>query len=225
MLVEKYGKLWNLSDNPDLGQLGLLDENHYRRLFDPIHPHLALSKKDVWLDIGANIGAFAIRAASEVDVVVAVEPEPTCLQRLESNLTLNDITNVITLEAAVVGDDSSSVSLALSNSYSSTHRVGKIRGRKTLGVPAININTLVKEHGINKIKMDCEGSEVEILEAIDLEPIDEVIFEYHFSFVKDRPWERYFAIMDKFKSSGFTTLRGPKVQTGTWHAIVWVKKL
>ena len=221
--IERYGKLWDVVD--ELGQEGLIDENHYQKLFTPKHRGLSLEPEDHWLDIGANIGAFAIRAAEFVKLVVAVEPEQGNIECLNRNIELNRINNITIEEAAIVGGDESSVPLALSNSYSSTHRVGKIRGRESVEVVALNINEVVADYSINKIKCDCEGSEVEILEALDLSPIDEIIFEYHFSFIKDRPWERYFDIIEKLENEGFEILRGPRERSGTWHSIVWARRL
>lgn len=220
--IDKYGKTWEIVEG--LGQEGLLDENHYRKLFQEPYRSESLTKKDVWLDAGANIGAFAVRAAEHVAAVIAVEPEPNNLQLLETNLRLNNVENVEIVDAAVVVGNVPSVTLALSNTFSSTHRVGTIRGRDSIEVRAEDIDTLISEHRINKIKMDIEGSEVDILEHMYLESIEEMIFEYHFSFIKDHPWERYAEILDRLQIHGFNILRGARVVSKTWHTIVWAKK-
>lgn len=223
MRIEKYGKVWEVV--PGLGQEGLLDENHYRALFLPKNRGNSLTKQDIWLDAGANIGAFTVRAAEFVAAVIAVEPEPDNLQLLETNLRLNHVENVEIIDAAVVADMVPSVPLALSNSYSSTHRVGEIRGRQSMTVRAENIDVLVYEHHVNKIKMDIESAEVEILETMELEPIHEMIFEYHFSFIKELPWVRYFRILGRLQEHGFVILRGSREESKTWHTIVWVKRV
>jgi len=223
--IERYGKVWDIDSDESLGQEGLIDEDHYNKLFQPKNREQSLQPTDNWLDIGANIGAFAIRAAEFVQSVTAVEPEQGNLDCLYNNCLINGARNISIVEAAIVGGDETSVPLALSKSYSSTHRVGKIRGRETVEVMAININDIVAEQSINKIKCDCEGSEPEILEALDLTEIDEIIFEYHFSFIKDRPWERYFDIIEKLENEGFEILRGPRERSGTWHSIVWARRL
>lgn len=222
--VSEYGKEWELDDDEKKGQLGLLREDHYRPLFYEAHIPSSLSKDDVWLDIGANIGAFAIRAADYVKKVVAVEPEPDNLRCLRRNMLLNRVDNIDIAEAVITGRYDPTESLALSNSYSSTHRLGKIRGRKSIEVTAYNINDFVAANFINKIKMDCEGTEAEILEVIDLDPIEEIIFEYHFAFLKDETWDRFNSILDSLRAAGFTILKAPVVQSKTWHTIVWAKR-
>lgn len=223
MRVTMYGKEWEVDTTK--GQVGLLEENHYAKLFAFPFRSNSFQQNDRWLDIGANIGSFAIRAADFVECVVAYEPEPDNLLCLRGNLALNHVTNVEVVEAAVVGGVETSVPLALSNSFSSTHRVGTVRGRKTIEVPAHNINVVLKEHRINKIKMDCEGSELGILRVLNYSGIEEIIFEYHFSFLKDEAWASYFEFLDDLKEEGFTILRGVQHNSKTWHTIVWAKKL
>lgn len=224
MLVNRYGKIWDIDDDEKKGQLGLLKEDHYRSLFYEAHIPSSLKKDDVWLDIGANIGAFAIRAAEYVDFVVAVEPEIENLRALRTNIMLNDVRNISIAEAVIVGGHEPTASLSLSNSYSSTHRIGKIRGRRSIEVTAYNINDFVAMNHINKIKMDCEGTEAEILEALHLSPIQEIVFEYHFTYLKDESWVRFNAILDSLRAAGFTILKAPIAHSKTWHTIVWAKR-
>lgn len=221
----EYGKEWDLDPDDKKGQLGLLREDHYRPLFSLEHREVSFRPGDVWLDIGANIGAFAIRAAEFVKEVIAIEPDPGNIQNLRRNIELNLVENVYVLKAAVIGGPGEWVTLALSNTFSSTHRLGKIRGRKTIEVAGININDTVETYRANKIKMDCEGTEAEILEALDFAPIEEIVFEYHFAFLKDTDWKRFHAILTRLEYNGFTILKRPVQQTKTWHTIVWAKKL
>jgi FkbM family methyltransferase len=223
MFIEQYGFKWEL--NEDKGQLGLLREDHYRPLFTTAQREKSLRPDDIWLDIGANIGAFAIRAAEHVRLVVAVEPEADNLWCLRKNLHLNGSSNVMVEASAITGGHEKILSLALSNTFSSTHRIGHIRGRREVLVPAVNIDTIIRGTTANKIKMDCEGSEAEIIENMDLSPIEEMIFEYHFSFLHDDNWSRFRKIMDRLVSAGFQVKKQPAKQSKTWHTIVWVKRL
>lgn len=225
MRVTEYGLKWELDPDERKGQLGLLRENHYRMLFDPVNRDASFKTDDIWMDIGANIGAFAVRAAGYVKQVVAFEPEPNCMDSLLKNARLNGVANIWTLEYAVVGSHIPQVSLALSNSYSSTHRVGTIRGRQSIIVPAVNINDVVKDSNANKLKIDCEGTEGEILLALDLKPVEEIVFEYHFSMLKDTTWFQFYRILQRLELEGFTLLKKPARKSNTWHTIVWAKRL
>jgi FkbM family methyltransferase len=217
-----YGLEWDLDDDPKRGQLGLIQENHYRKLFET---GTSFQEDDIWLDIGANLGAFALRAAPLVKRVVAVEPDNENFLQLAHHILINGMVDKIeVIAAAVVGGDQETVPLSLSNTYTSTHRVGKVRGRKTVNVIALNINTLLQHYAVNKIKMDCEGSEVEILEALDWKGIEEIVFEYHFSYIGGDAWDRYFAILETMKELGFKILRGTTTKSKTWHTIVWARR-
>ena len=217
---QEYGLDWELDDDPKKGQLGLLRENHYKMLFAPGQRDRSFQPTDRWLDIGANIGAFALRAASAgVTEVVAVEPESECYSQLKRNAELNgflDTTEalgrIVPLEAGVTISGTRFLELALSNSYSSTHRVGRIRGRKSITVAGIDVNETIESYKINKIKMDCEGGEAEILEGMNADSwhqIDELVFEYHFSFLKDHNWSRFNRILRIIEEAGLTIIKQP----------------
>lgn len=222
MRHSEHGLEWELDDDPKKGQLGLLREDHYRLLFSAGNRSTSFAEGDVWLDIGANIGAFALRAAPLVREVIAVEPDPANMEALRVNQELNHIDNVYRLKAAVyAGPHGQWVTLALSNSYSSTHRLGRIRGRKTIEVAGININDTIAMYNVNKIKMDCEGTEAEILEAMDYTNIEEIVFEYHFAMLHDESWERFNNIRELMKANGFIFRKEPAAQSKTWHTIVW----
>ena len=54
----------------------------------------------MFLDVGAHVGHYAIRAAAKAAQVIAVECNPATVKRLQENLALNDITNVAVHQVA-----------------------------------------------------------------------------------------------------------------------------
>ena len=57
-----------------------------------------VSKGDIVIDIGANIGTTVLSLSKQVSdegKVIAFEPQSLMAQCLQTNLTLNDITNVV----------------------------------------------------------------------------------------------------------------------------------
>jgi FkbM family methyltransferase len=71
----------------------------------PTHAFLkhVLALGDVFIDVGANIGAHAVAAANYVGdggAVLAIEPHPEMARRLARNLQLNSIVNVRVLRCA-----------------------------------------------------------------------------------------------------------------------------
>jgi FkbM family methyltransferase len=63
-----------------------------------------LAPGDIYVDVGANIGAHAVPASryvGELGAVIAIEPNPDMVQRLLANLRLNQLANVRVLQMAV----------------------------------------------------------------------------------------------------------------------------
>jgi FkbM family methyltransferase len=120
---------------------------------------------DVFLDVGAYIGWYAIRAAKAVGhlgKVIALEPDGYNRRQLEQNLALNHISNCEAIpiaawfESAVIGWRSDEVPV--------WSQVQEVSG--TGSVQARTIDSVVSDLGITRlswIKMDIEGAEVEAL--------------------------------------------------------------
>jgi len=62
---------------------------------------LKLSKSNIILDVGANIGAFTLNVAPKVKHVIAIEPEPNNFEMLKRNIKLNNFNNITLLNYAV----------------------------------------------------------------------------------------------------------------------------
>lgn len=58
----------------------------------------------ITVDIGANIGAFAILAAHHGSRVLAVEPEPHSLDAMINNISINSLDSRITVAPFAVSD-------------------------------------------------------------------------------------------------------------------------
>lgn len=221
---EAHGFRWVSGER---GDDYILKESSYKCLFPPKNT-TSFQPNDVWLDIGAHFGSFAIRASPYVEQVIAVEPAPGNIIQLWGNMKLNGVTNIVPLEAAVLGDETQKVKLSLGHTFDYTHRVGTVRGRESITVQGFNVNELVHYYRVNKIKMDCEGSEEEILAALDYRHIQELILEWHFTLIPDADWTKLRHALDRLKSAGFEILRCPKelsFPTKRWTAIIWARKL
>jgi len=206
------------------GDAYILGERSYDCLFSSPD---SLLPTDRWLDLGAHVGYFAVRIAPYVGFVLAVEPEPLNAQHLWENVQLNWANNVDLIQAAAIGGSQETVELGLGKTFSYTHKVGHTRGRKHIIVPAVNINSLIFEHRINKIKMDVEGMEWELLFDVNFDPIEEIIYEHHFTLIPDPDWFRLRQVLGLLKTEGFEILRAPvdpAKPTKRWTCIVWAKR-
>jgi FkbM family methyltransferase len=147
------------------------------------------------LDIGGNIGAFTVMAASDLvpcGMVIAIEPNPKCLQRIEENLGLNGIGNVRLIQGAVataVGDVAFHAAAHTGNSTLFADQVTE--GSALTIVPAISPrDALGLADSYELVKVDCEGGEFALLYETtpeDWKGIKRLALEYHIGFDKKYP--------------------------------------
>lgn len=147
---------------------------------------------DTVLDIGANIGCFALQAAQHVGPtgrVIAVEPERDTYAALEQNIARNHATN-ITARRLALGAEAGTVDLHVADKslFSSVHE--RIDGRDMTGtevqrVPQMTLGQLLEEEQVRTLdylKMDCEGAEYDILSedaGVGLASVRQLILEVH----------------------------------------------
>jgi FkbM family methyltransferase len=129
---------------------------------------------DVVLDIGANVGLCSLLLAKKFPHVrvYAFEPVPANHRSLVDNIRLNGLTNVTTSSEAVTGDGRPIELMVdlLINSGGATAQVADtgLPGHRVFTVPSVTLDEVFERHGITScalLKIDCEGSEHEILRA------------------------------------------------------------
>lgn len=117
------------------------------------------------IDVGANIGYHTLRMARIVAPtgrVIAIEPAPRAVARLQRNLALNTFSNV-EVEATALGDhDEDLAELQLQSSYPLSGGSGTERAVVRLA----RLDTLVRERQLERvdfIKIDVDGQEARVL--------------------------------------------------------------
>ena len=126
----------------------------------------------VFIDIGANIGGYALFAAAREGSrgkVLAIEPQPEIFQRLVYNISQNPGALVKAM-ACAVSDQNGEITLFIDrqNRGETSVRIVKTDGAAgSIRVPAKTLASIVEEEGYTKIdaiKLDVEGAEDLILE-------------------------------------------------------------
>lgn len=167
-------KASGLSDRPVEVETpdGLTLDLDLHTAFDPLYsivgqkdyerePGFALVPGMVVVDLGANLGVFATRAAKAVGPsgrVIAVEPHPDNFARLESNARRNGLARLECVQAAA-GDHEGSVELFV-HERGINHSIVRGSG-KSLTVPMRTVDGLVRERGLERVdflKIDIEGA-------------------------------------------------------------------
>ena len=144
-----------------------------------------IGKNDVVLEIGGHIGVFSVYASKLAKKVYVFEPVPDNYRLLEENLRLNNAGNVLLVKKAVSGK---SGSMKMNINEHHTHSLTiKDGDGNTIEVETITLKEFLKENKIPRVdflKMDCEGSEYEILLDCPSEVLDrirKISIEYHVS--------------------------------------------
>ena len=129
----------------------------------------------VAIDVGANVGMFTVPLALAVGPsgrVLTIEPSPENVARLESNLELNSLENVV-VEAIAVGDKAGQLVLQLASDpgFHSTAEISESRSvDEELIVRAETLDQVwLRAHApaVSFIKIDTEGSEDAVLRGAE----------------------------------------------------------
>jgi len=187
---------------------------------------LNLSKKDVVLDLGGNIGAFTVDIFDKVKKVIVYEPEDVNYEFLSTNIEDNGAKNVVAHKQAVVGNDDKVRDFYLGKvPYYYSFLVKQ--NRKRVPVECVNINDVMREYKPTKMKVDIEGSEWEVLiNCKDFGDVDQIIFEYNFDMNMDLKsgFKRFNALKKHLKKHGFDIQEMERDMKQNWNLVFIVNK-
>jgi|SRR5579875_192761 len=137
-----------------------------------------LSPGGVFFDIGANVGflsLFAARIVGQTGVVHAFEPSPREFSRLQRNIDLNGMGNIILTVQCALGNRNEELALHVAEErYSGLNTLGDryfYSKAQTDDVVNVSVRTLddyvdeMKLHRLDLIKVDAEGWEARVLEG------------------------------------------------------------
>jgi FkbM family methyltransferase len=170
-------------------------EPHMRQMFNSL-----LEAGAVAVDVGANIGVHTLTLANLVGDsghVIAVEPNPTVRERLERNLQINEITNVVVYECALgANDDQMSLRIPTAKSKESANPglaslVALDTPHNLVAVEVRRLDDLFNESGLERldlVKIDVQGFEMQVLEGMTalIEKFrPAILFEY-----EDWAWQK-----------------------------------
>lgn len=172
-------------------------------------PGYEIKAGDRVVDIGAHIGSFTVWALKQGASVVAFEPDDDNYKLLEHNVSYNLNPNMGEVELHPVAVKGIEGVYFIDRGAEGQPNTGgykivdEMMGESVEGLTAIN-PYLVFEGGkkVDYLKLDCEGSEYEILHFMDehgfLQLVEKIVMEWHFDKTKADE------IVEVLKVNGFT---------------------
>jgi FkbM family methyltransferase len=152
-------------------------------------PGYEIHESDVVIDIGGNIGTFALHAArcASRGKVFTFEPNGENYQLLVRNIALNKARNILPMRAAIAAQRGT-IKLYSSTEGGGFHSVLEDRmsdARRYELVDTVALKDVFVENAIERchfLKIDCEGAEYDILYNLPADyfaRIDRIAMEYH----------------------------------------------
>ena len=187
--VERFGLRWRLYRTGNVSDSRLLLRPDS---FDPLEMDCLLQRVRAgfaFVDVGANCGFYALRIAAAGGRVIAVEPHPQMLRRLQFNLGLNPECALRLLDCAV-GDRCDSIRIA-----EDSRNLGRTRIDDTGAIQAEMrpLLALLRDERIERLgalKVDVEGFEDRVLSPFLKEAPEPLLPE---TIVAEHTWSEHWS--------------------------------
>ena len=142
--------------------------------------------EDIVIDIGGNIGIMSIYLAKKYPFlkIITIEPVYRTYMFLLRNIWLNKITNIFPINCAITGDGKQlTLYVDYSISGGASSKVIVTDNHDTITVNSMTLDNIFEMFKLDKVKLlkiDCEGSEYEILyNTNNLSNIEYIRAEFH----------------------------------------------
>jgi len=131
-----------------------------------VWPHVmkALRPGDTFVDVGANIGLYALAAANRVGPngrVIVCEPDPVNLRLLRGNITVSKLSSRVEVIEAAIGASSGRIAFTTGNGVLSAVASGTSAGNAS--VRLATLDEILPNRRADVLKIDVEGYEEAVL--------------------------------------------------------------
>jgi len=123
-----------------------------------------LRKKDVFIDVGSNVGSYTILASAEIGAkTISIEPVPSTFNFLTDNISLNNISNLVDTHNIALGGRNGSI--RFTSTQDTVNHVAINNEKDLIEVQVDTLDSVIKETNPCLIKIDVEGYESEVLKG------------------------------------------------------------
>jgi FkbM family methyltransferase len=174
-------------------EIYVLDEIYRERLYDRVADFVPQAGWTA-VDVGANVGMFAVRQARRGAHVYAFEPNPSCYKRLSKAVVENGLTHRVSIFNYAVGRTVGVGALRVPNNRTALGSVTSVDPAVAIPSSAVRITSLASilpalgVERVDLLKVDAEGSEVDVLRGASrtLRSTERVVLEYHSRELRDQ---------------------------------------
>ena len=123
-----------------------------------------LSKDDLFVDVGANVGTYTILAGAAIGTpTIALEPIPTSFRALEENIRINGIQDIVDLKNIGVGDKPGIMKFTSSLDTKNHIVENPNKMISTVKCKVETLDSILREKRFSLIKIDVEGYEYAVV--------------------------------------------------------------
>lgn len=200
----------------------IISEIFIDKVYNPNHLDIEIKDRDNVLDIGGHIGIFSVLASKKAvyGKVFTIEPNKESFNFLKKNIEINKCVNIRPFNFGL-SDETKDAVLYKRPSTPGSGSVFWIWGAKLLNtneldeekIKLMSINDFLSKEQIpqiNFMKIDCEGSEYNILYSMEkryLHKIRNVVIEYHNIMGNNKFTAQ--ALMNYLRKEGFSITHKP----------------
>lgn len=166
IIVNWFGGVKFLMKKGDHGLTG----NYYTGLVDFVEMSFLLHflrPNDLFVDAGANLGAYTILASSIAKAKTsAFEPVPSSFQGLMKNIEINGLNDLVSLHNVGLSDEIGALFFSLD--YDTINHVVEPGGAQSIKIKVVKMDDMISVDRPCVIKIDVEGYEYFVLKGAKL---------------------------------------------------------
>lgn len=189
---------------------------------------LQIMPTDIVVDFGMNIGMFSLYARQRgAKQVIGYEPEEDNYNIACYNIQQNGQTAFIQAhKKAIVGNQDVVRNFSINGKKNKgAHSLVAKRGRSTVAVDCVNVDSVIQQYRPSIIKMDIEGGEMECLPAItDWSSVNQLILEFHHAHLNDTADHKKYNQTLAMLRQHFSSVQARADTKGAWVNIIFCKK-
>jgi len=133
-----------------------------QEFFDMFVPLHLLRRGDLFLDVGANVGSYAVLASGVCGAnTFAFEPDPFTLQHLRRNIELNRLNDLVQVYDCALGAERGEAAFTVG--LDTINRIATGSDKSTRTVRMETLDGIVGAFQPAMMKVDVEGAELQVL--------------------------------------------------------------